>query len=155
MLIDATTLPASEILLRLTAATLCGLMLGLEREMRGKDAGIRTHALVSLSSALITTSALSMYIEVRQHGGDADPLRVIQGLAQAIGFIAAGTIFVAHRDVKNLTTAATVWFAASIGIVAGASQFKLLLVAMGLGLFILAVLGVLKRFGVTREDEEA
>ncbi|ACL57370.1 MgtC/SapB family protein [Methylobacterium nodulans] len=154
MLPDATALPLADVLLRLGAATLCGLLLGIEREMRGKDAGLRTHALVSLSSALITTSALSLYATVREQGGEADPLRVIQGLAQAIGFIAAGMIFVARRSVKNLTTAASIWFAASAGIVAGAAQFMLLAVAMGLCLVVLVLLRFLNRFGLSRPDEE-
>lgn len=107
MLLDATAISLTDILLRLGSATVCGLALGFERERKGKDAGIRTHALVALSSAVITTSALSLYAEVQARGGDADPLRVIQGLAQAIGFIAAGMIFVARGDaertVRNLT----------------------------------------------------
>ncbi|BCM81925.1 MgtC/SapB family protein [Methylobacterium indicum] len=150
---DATAFTLSEIVWRLGVATLCGMVLGLEREWRGKDAGLRTHALVALSSALITASALSLYAMVRRQGGDADPLRVIQGLAQAIGFIAAGTIFVARRSVKNLTTAASVWFSASAGIVAGAAQFTLLAVAMGFGLTILVVLKLLDRFGLARSEE--
>ncbi|AWN49956.1 MgtC/SapB family transporter [Methylobacterium terrae] len=150
---DATAFTLAEIVGRLGAATLCGLALGLEREWRGKDAGLRTHALVALSSAVITTSALSLYAVVRREGGDADPLRVIQGLAQAIGFISAGTIFVARRNVKNLTTAASLWFAASSGIVAGAAQFTLLAVAMGFGLAILIVLTLLHRFGLAREED--
>jgi putative Mg2+ transporter-C (MgtC) family protein len=155
MLPDVAAFTLSEILLRLGAATLCGLLIGVERELHGKDAGLRTHALVSLSSALITTSALSMYASVREHGGDADPLRVIQGLAQAIGFIAAGMIFMARGDVKNLTTAAGVWFAASAGIVAGAAQFKLLAVAMAFGIVILIALRGLKLYGLSREDSNA
>ncbi|MET7243505.1 MgtC/SapB family protein [Methylobacterium sp. EM32] len=151
---DATAFTLGEIVARLGAATLCGLILGFEREWRGKDAGLRTHALVALSAAVITTSALSLYAVVRQEGGDADPLRVIQGLAQAIGFIAAGTIFVARRTVKNLTTAASVWFSASAGIVAGAAQFTLLAVAMGFGLTILIVLRLLDRFGLPGREEE-
>lgn len=154
MLLDATAIPIEELLLRLGAATLCGLALGYERERRGKDAGIRTHALVCLSSAVITASALSLYAQVEAHGGNADPLRVIQGLAQAIGFIAAGTIFVAQRDVKNLTTAASIWFAASVGIVAGAAQFGLLAIAMGFGLFILVVLKVVERLGLSPADSD-
>lgn len=157
MLLDATTISLTDILLRLGSATVCGLALGLERERKGKDAGIRTHALVALSSAVITTSALSLYSEVQARGGDADPLRVIQGLAQAIGFIAAGTIFVARGDaertVRNLTTAASIWLAASTGIVAGAAQFTLLAVAMGFGLAILVVVSFLKRMGLARTEE--
>lgn len=150
---DDTAFTLGEIVARLGAATLCGLLLGFEREWRAKDAGLRTHALVALSSAVITTSALSLYAMVRRDGGDADPLRVIQGLAQAIGFISAGTIFVARRNVKNLTTAASLWFAASAGIVAGAAQFTLLAVAMGFGLTILVVLKLFDHFGLpSRED---
>ena len=158
MPLDATTLSLTDILLRLGAATACGLALGFERECKGKDAGIRTHALVALSSAVITTSALSLYADVQARGGDADPLRVIQGLAQAIGFIAAGTIFIAkgdaERTVRNLTTAASVWLAASAGIVAGAAQFTLLAAAMGFGLAILVLVTALKRVGLAREEAE-
>lgn len=158
MLLDATAISLTDILLRLGSATVCGVALGLERERKGKDAGIRTHALVALSSAVITTSALSLYAEVQARGGNADPLRVIQGLAQAIGFIAAGMIFVAtgdpERTVKNLTTAASVWLAASAGIVAGAAQFTLLAAAMGFGLAILILITALKRLGLAREDTD-
>jgi len=150
---DATAFTLAEIVERLGAATLCGLALGIEREWRGKDAGLRTHALVALSAAVITTSALSLYAVVRREGGDADPLRVIQGLAQAIGFISAGTIVVARRKVENLTTAASLWFAAFAGIVAGAAQFTLLAVAMGFGFVVLIVLNVLERLGLARSEE--
>ena len=82
--------------------------------MRGFAAGIRTHALVSLSSALITISALMLYHEIHESGDAApDPLQVIQGLAQAVGFIGAGAIFVARGSVKNLTTAANIWLSAA------------------------------------------
>jgi putative Mg2+ transporter-C (MgtC) family protein len=85
------------------------------------SAGIRAHALVSLSAAATTISALMLCIEVRSSGGtEADPLRVIQGLAQAIGFIAAGVIFFSKGSVHNLTTAANVWLATALGIAAGA-----------------------------------
>ncbi|MFE1601962.1 MgtC/SapB family protein [Methylobacterium sp. ID0610] len=107
---------------------------------------------MSLGSALITTSAVSLSATVREQGGDADPLRVIQGLAPAIGFIAAGMIFVARRSVKNLTTAASIWFSAPAGIVAGAAQYRLLAVAMGMSLTVLVLLGLLGRFGLSRSD---
>lgn len=69
-------------------------------------------------SAVITIATLDLYLNVRAHGGGADPLRVIQGLAQAIGFIAAGGIFVDRGRVRNLTTAANVWLTAGVGIAA-------------------------------------
>jgi putative Mg2+ transporter-C (MgtC) family protein len=128
-----------EILVRVGTAALCGLVLGLDRELRGIAAGLRTHALVSVSSAVITVSALDLYEAVRESGGDSDPLRVIQGLAQAIGFIAAGAIFVAGEHVRNLTTAANVWLATAVGIAAGSGQFAIAVIATGFGVVIVTV----------------
>ena len=87
-----------EVIIRLGAATAGGLLLGLDRELRGHEAGVRTHALVALSSAMITVSALLMSEQLVTEGSRPDPLRVVQGLAQAIGFIAAGIIFVKRGD---------------------------------------------------------
>ena len=128
----------ADILIRLCAASGAGILLGLDRELRGISAGIRTHALVALSSAVITVSAmlLSDEFSVAHPGQNLDPLRVVQGLAQAIGFIAAGAIFVAKGDVRNLTSAANIWLAASAGIAAGLGQFKLLGMALVLGVII-------------------
>ena len=137
-----------DIALRLAIATVAGLLLGLDRSMRGISAGIRTHALVSLSSAVITVSALMLYGEIRALGeeGDLDPLRVIQGLAQAIGFIAAGAIFVSKGDVHNLTSAANVWLAAAIGICAGAGQLFLVLAATITGIIVLTIVRLVERY---------
>lgn len=128
-------------LLRLGVATLIGFLLGLEREWHRHDAGVRTHALVALSSAMITISSLLLFDDLRAHGGAGDPLRVVQGLAQAIGFIAGGLIFVRGGGVKNMTTAASLWMAAAVGIGAGAGQFLL----VGLAALIAVLLLVLDR----------
>lgn len=136
-----------EMAIRLASACLGGLLLGLDREMRGVSAGIRTHALVAVSSALITVSALLLYEEMRALGDHSmDPLRVIQGLAQAIGFIAAGTIFFAKGDVRNLTSAANVWLAAAVGIAAGAGQYSLAAMGVGAGIIILTVVRLVERY---------
>jgi putative Mg2+ transporter-C (MgtC) family protein len=143
-LLRDTTFTLSETVLRLGVATLCGFLLGLDRELRGISAGLRTHALVALSSAVITVSALELYGDTRAHGGDADPLRVIQGLAQAIGFIAAGAIFVSQGAVRNLTTAANIWLATAVGIAAGAGQFVLVGVTTAFGVVIVTVVGYIE-----------
>lgn len=135
-----------EIILRLGAATGGGLLLGLDRELRGHDAGIRTHALVALSSAMIMVSAMMLSEQLAIEGSRPDPLRVVQGLAQAIGFIAAGLIFVRRGDVVNITTAANIWMASAIGIVAGAGQYKLLAVGAAMAVVLLSVFHLLKRF---------
>ncbi|HZH26221.1 MAG TPA: MgtC/SapB family protein [Azospirillaceae bacterium] len=131
----------TEIVYRLGTATLLGMVLGVDREVRGFVSGMRTHALVAVSSAAITLSALMIFEAVRATEGEpgVDPLRVIQGLAQAIGFIAAGGIFVSQGSVRNLTTAANLWLAASVGIAAGAAQYGLAVIGTGLGVFIVTV----------------
>ena len=137
----------AELLLRLGLAALLGVLLGLDREIRGHDAGIRTHALVALSSAMIMISSLMLYAELKNGGGDApDPLRSIQGLSQAIGFIAAGMIFVRRGSVVNMTTAANIWIAAAIGIACGCGQYRLVLVGGAMALVLLIVVRVAERF---------
>lgn len=128
-------------LVRLGLATLLGLVLGFERERTGHDAGLRTHGLVSLSSAMLTLSA----IELVEAHGEGDPVRVVQGLAQAIGFIAGGLIFVRGGDVRNMTTAASLWMAAAVGITAGAGQYILVLTGTGLAILLLTSVTLVER----------
>jgi putative Mg2+ transporter-C (MgtC) family protein len=138
-----------QVLIRLGVATAVGLVLGLDREVRGFPAGIRTHALVALSSAAVTVSALKL----TEQFDSSDPLRAIQGLAQAIGFIAAGLIFAARDTVHNTTTAANLWLASALGIAAGAAHFDVVIVSAALGLVLLVVVGqVEKRLGLTQKD---
>ncbi|MCU6453345.1 MgtC/SapB family protein [Sphingomonas sp. A2-49] len=138
---------SGDVVLRLGCATLVGLAIGLDREMRGVPAGLRTHALVGLSAAAITLSALLLHDTLDADGRTrSDPLRVIQGLAQAIGFIAAGLIFVARDQVKNVTSAAGVWLTATLGIAAGAGQYFLLGVTTALGLFVLVFVRLSERY---------
>ncbi|WP_037491917.1 MgtC/SapB family protein [Sphingobium indicum] len=119
-------------LARLGLATVLGLALG----------GLRTHGLVTLSSAMLTLSALEM---VEQHN-EGDPVRVVQGLAQAIGFIAGGLIFVLGGDVRNMSTAASLWMAAAVGITAGAGQYVLVLAGTVLALLLLSAAFLFERF---------
>lgn len=142
-------MPLEQVLIRLGVATLVGLLLGVDREVRGFPAGIRTHALVALSSAAVTVSALKL----TETFDDSDPLRAIQGLAQAIGFIAAGLIFAARDTVHNTTTAANLWLASALGIAAGAAHFDVVIVATGFGLVLLVVVGLIeKRLGLSQKS---
>jgi putative Mg2+ transporter-C (MgtC) family protein len=136
----------TDILLRLACGTIVGMALGFDRELRGFDAGLRTHGLVALSSAMLTISSLMLFADVREVGSDSDPLRVVQGLAQAIGFIAGGLIFVRGGGVMNMTTAASVWTACVAGIAAGAGQYVLLGIASGMAILLLTAVGMLERF---------
>ncbi|MDQ8757078.1 MgtC/SapB family protein [Sphingosinicella sp. LHD-64] len=136
----------TELTLRLGVAALVGLLLGLDRELQGHEAGIRTHALVALSSAMIMVSSLMLTVELRSDDYSPDPLRAIQGLSQAIGFIAAGVIFVRGANVVNMTTAANIWVAAAVGIAAGAGQYRLVIVGTGLGIALLTLVKLITRF---------
>jgi len=145
-----------EILLRLGVATLAGVLLGLDRELRGIAAGIRTHALVALSSALITVSAMMIHEDfTRQGHGGVDPLRVVQGLAQAVGFVAAGAIFFAKGTVHNLTSAANIWLAAAVGIAAGAGQMVLVASGVVIGVVVITLVRLLEKAvpGTTKSDD--
>lgn len=146
-----------DIVFRLGIASLAGTLLGLDREMRGIAAGIRTHALVALSSALITVSAMMVYDDLSLRGStNVDPLRVVQGLAQAVGFIAAGAIFFSKGNVHNLTSAANIWLAAAVGIAAGAGQTFLLIVGVAFGAIIVTVVRLIERLipGSVKSDKE-
>ena len=121
-----------EIALRLGVALLVGGMLGLNRELHGKPAGFRTHALVSLGAAVATMVALkspdgSLTIDQNAIG------RVVQGILTGIGFLGAGVIL---RDptghVTGLTTAATIWICAVLGIVCGLGYWHVLAITIGL-----------------------
>ena len=136
----------TELILRLGTASLIGLLLGLDRELQGHEAGMRTHALVAMSSAMIMVSSLMLTAALERPGFSPDPLRAIQGLSQAIGFIAAGVIFVRGANVVNMTTAANNWVAAAIGIAAGSGQYRLVLVGAGLGLVLLSLLKLIEHY---------
>lgn len=126
---------ALRIALRLGLAALFGALLGFEREHHGKAAGIRTHMMVAVGSALfVLASVLS--------GAEEDAMsRVIQGIIAGVGFLCAGTILKSDndRDVKGLTTAAGVWLTAAIGIATGLGSILLALLGTLLGLFILNI----------------
>jgi len=103
------------VLLRVFAAVLLGAVVGIERERSGKPAGLRTHMLVSLGTAVVV-------IACQDSGMSLDGLsRVIQGMVTGIGFIGAGTILKLNeqREIQGLTTAAGLWMTAAIGVAAG------------------------------------
>lgn len=133
-----TAIPVGDMALRLCVAAVCGAALGLDREMRGKAAGLRTNTLVAISSALTTLVALELYWDLARHGDDSrmDPTRVIQGVAQAVGFISAGVMFRAGASVHGATTAAVIWMAGALGIACGAGFYVLAGMATALCLLV-------------------
>ena len=134
-----------QILLRLGVATLIGLILGLDREIKGYDAGLRTHGLVALSSSLMTVVAIALYHQLGGARSSLDPLRVIEGMAAGMGIIAAGLIIVKGGEVRNLATAAYIWLTGAIGIASGAGYFAVVLIAAGLALTLLILMRFVER----------
>src|SRR6187431_1023759 len=107
---------------RLTGALVIGAMIGFERSFHGRPAGFRTHALVCLASALlmlVTVYQLHWMTEVPLDTIRADPTRMAQGIMTGIGFLGAGVIFKEGLTVRGLTTAASIWITAAIGILVG------------------------------------
>jgi len=103
--------------------------------------------LVALSSAMTMLIALELYEEVSARGeADPDPTRAIQGLAQAIGFLCAGVIFVARGSVYGVTTAASLWMTSSIGMAAGAGMYQIAFAGLIFALLIISVLWLVTRF---------
>ena len=139
--------PEIESLIRLVVAGALASLLGWEREEARKPAGLRTHMLVGIAAALYTSIAELAVADIgpREQGFQADPIRAVQAVAIGIGFLGSGVIFVSRNEdrVKGLTTAASVWATAAIGIAAGLAHYVL---AVGATLMLLFVLRVLVRF---------
>jgi len=152
-----------DTLLRLVAAAVCGMVIGLNRDINGKPMGMRTLGLVSLACALASVAAVH-YANLDQF---PDALsRVVQGVLQGvlagIGFIGAGVILrnPAAGDVQGLTTAATVWVAAALGVACAFAAWHLVLAGLTIALVILIAMKPVERFlvrllgGEPPEDRE-
>jgi putative Mg2+ transporter-C (MgtC) family protein len=117
------------LLLRVVAAGALAAVVGWEREHAGKSAGFRTHILVCMAAALYTALGTMEFNEAaaRPDGLRADPIRVIQAVALGIGFLGSGVIRIAKdsEEVLGLTTAASIWATAAVGIAAGFGRFVL------------------------------
>ena len=115
-----------HVVFRLGLAALLGGAIGVERELRDREAGIRTHLLVSLGSALFTIVSAYGFHEFLTGGGSivrADPTRIAAQIVTGIGFLGAGAIIREGLSVRGLTTAATLWVVAAIGMACGAGYY--------------------------------
>jgi putative Mg2+ transporter-C (MgtC) family protein len=141
-----------EVILQLILSVILGGAVGLEREYKRREAGLRTYALVSLGSAFFTIIAFEVFqIFLGQPGVLLDPLRVIQAVAMGIGFIGAGLIIFREKHVEGLTTAAGLWVAAAIGVAVGVKLYFPAIFVTFLAIEILAGLRLVeeKVFGKT------
>ena len=113
-----------EFMLRLIVAAVCGSLIGIEREKRQKSAGLRTHIVVAVASALMMiVSKYGFFDVVMIDGLQADVSRIAAGVVSAIGFIGGGVIFIRRDNLVGLTTAAGLWATVGVGIAIGAGMY--------------------------------
>ena len=133
----------TDVLMRIGIAALVGLLLGIDREVHRRAAGLRTHGLICVSAATMTVSMISLYNQI---GGErADVLRIFEATGSFIGIIGAGLIVFSKGRVKNLTTAAHISLTAVIGIACGAGQWPLVVIGSVVSITMLSVLGAVAR----------
>lgn len=126
-----------EIILKILLSAVLGGLVGLEREISHKEAGLRTNILIAVGSTLLTILSLKM----AENSAVADPARLTAQIVTGIGFIGAGAIIQARFAVHGLTTAATIWTVAAIGIGVGSGYY---LISFLVAVFVVVVLGALK-----------
>jgi putative Mg2+ transporter-C (MgtC) family protein len=142
MLLAISELSWGELTVRVALAGALGAAIGLEREWREQEAGLRTHMLVAMGSALFTVVSAYGFHDVLLHSGNQvlvrlDPSRIAAQIVSGIGFLGAGAIIRNGLTVRGLTTAASLWLVAAIGMAAGASLYAGAIIATGLTLFAL------------------
>lgn len=151
-----------ELFLRLILAAVVGGVIGYERELKGRDAGIRTHTLVSLGAAIITMTQLEASRWVLNFAMDnpdfstilsTDITRLTAQIVNGIGFLGAGTIIVSRRTVTGLTTAASIWAVASLGIAVGMGYYFMAITSTFIMLIVLRLLKGLFKIDSTKQLE--
>lgn len=140
-------IPPWEAFLRLLAAVVVGAVVGFDRELLHKPAGLRTHILISLAAALFTLITFELHHAVVSTNSrtTADPIRIIEAVTAGVAFLAAGAIIQSRGAVHGLTTGANMWLAGALGVACGAGDYTLAVFGTVFALIVLVVLGRLER----------
>ncbi len=141
-----------DLLTRLGVAAILGLLLGLDRELRDKAAGLRTHGLVCFSTAAMTVSIIALYYQFDTQRTDV--LRIYEATGSFIGIIGAGLIVFSKGRLRNLTTAAHLWLTAVVGIACGAAQWPLVVIGSVISVVMLTLLGLVERRWTDHDEHE-
>lgn len=128
--LSALELRTGEICLRLLCAMLVGMVIGTEREYTNRPAGMRTHILVALGACAVMITGQLIFVQYKAMGGSPDPSRLSAQVITGVGFLGAGTILREGTNVKGLTTAASLWAVACLGIAAGGGYYTVALAGM-------------------------
>jgi len=142
--ISVLTLRPVDILIRLLCAMIVGTVIGMEREYTHRPAGMRTHILVSLGACAVMITGQLIFAQYRPFGSTPDPARLAAQVISGVGFLGAGTIMREGVNVKGLTTAASLWAVACLGIAAGGGYYEVAVIGMVLMFLTLTLLEVLQ-----------
>ena len=149
-------LSVAETALRLGVASVFGAVIGLEREIDGHDAGVRTHMLLALGAAVfgaLSVGAFDAFLGPRNSTDVSfDPSRIASYVAAGIGFLGGGVIMKRDEGVKGLTTAASLWVVSAVGLAAGLGFWPAATVGSGIALVVLVAERPLRRFLSARQD---
>lgn len=131
---------------RILFAAVLGALIGLERDIRGRSAGLRTNILVSVGSSVFMLLSIGIAERYAASGAiDADPTRIAAQIITGIGFLGAGAIIKYKFSVQGLTTAACLWTTSAIGMACGAGFFEMAMLATAIAIFVLTVLNKVER----------
>lgn len=119
-----------EVFLRMLCSMVVGTVIGTEREFSGRPAGMRTHILVALGACAVMLTGQMIYIQYSAYGAAPDPARLAAQVITGVGFLGAGTIMREGLTVRGLTTAASLWAVACLGVAAGGGYYSITLVGM-------------------------
>jgi putative Mg2+ transporter-C (MgtC) family protein len=148
-LLGAPILSWPVLLVRLGGATLLCALIGLEREVKNRPAGLRTHILVGLASAVYTLIMVELVSRAGSYSDTVrtDPIRIIEAVTSGVAFLAAGMIIFTGDKVRGLTTGAGLWLSASVGLAAGLGLWPLATLSTALALIVTRLLGSVERRG--------
>jgi putative Mg2+ transporter-C (MgtC) family protein len=144
-----------EIVLRLFVAAVLGGLVGFERERHHQPAGLRTHMILAIGSALAMCISIDLAMQYRQYAPNGDPARLAAQVISGIGFLGAGAILRYGTSVKGLTTATSLWTVAIIGLAVGAGHYLPAIAASVLLLLILSVLDIMEKRLIVVEETRA
>ncbi len=141
--------PDSEMIFRILVGALLGGVIGYERDIHGRQAGLRTHLIVAMASAtfMVVSTHFMFYQQYGPHGGvplDIDASRIAAAVVSGVGFLAGGTILKTGLTIQGLTTAASLWLVTAIGLCAGSGMYAEGVAVTALGIVALALLRILE-----------
>lgn len=144
---ERTYIPEPQIALRLFLAALFGAIIGFEREVRDRPAGLRTNMLTALAASLFTIITFEIFHHVRTLEDDpnVDPIRIIEAVTAGVAFLAAGTIIRGGGKVRGLTTGAALWMSGAVGVATGAGYYQLALLSVVLAVVIIVLINRIER----------